>query len=102
VFEDMAKAKTPRSNAGKQNGGSVPATEAAAHAETVSAIKEVRKGATELRSSVVPINLDEEIRLRAYQLWEQRGRESGHENEHWLLAEREILARYQSGRQQSA
>ena len=30
------------------------------------------------------------IRLRAYELWEQRGREHGRETGHWLEAEKEI------------
>lgn len=36
-------------------------------------------------------NLEEQIRARAYELYEQRGREDGHEQEDWLTAEREIL-----------
>jgi hypothetical protein len=34
---------------------------------------------------------EEEIRLRAYQLFEARGGESGHEQEDWERAERELL-----------
>jgi hypothetical protein len=98
----MAKAKTPRSTT-KTNGGTVPAPGTpAVHPENLSEIREVRKVVSEPRPNVVPINLDEEIRRRAYELWEQHGREAGHENEHWLLAEREILARYGSGHQVSA
>jgi hypothetical protein len=51
------------------------------------------------RKNIVPINLDEEIRRRAYELAERRGFTSGHENEDWLAAEREVLQRYH---QQSA
>lgn len=39
-------------------------------------------------------DLEAEIRRRAYQLYEQRGCTPGHENEDWLLAEREVLARH--------
>lgn len=35
----------------------------------------------------------EKIRLRAYELYEQRGREEGHEVEDWLKAESEVIAR---------
>ncbi len=35
-------------------------------------------------------NLDEEIRLRAYEIYEERGREDGHDMEDWLRAEAEI------------
>ena len=34
--------------------------------------------------------LEETIRLRAYQLYEGRGREEGHELEDWLQAEAEL------------
>ena len=51
------------------------------------------------RPHVVPINLEDEIRRRAYELAERRGFASGHETEDWLTAEREVLARY---RQQTA
>ena len=45
-------------------------------------------------------NLEEEIRIRAYQLYEERGYMPGHEDEDWLVAEQEILGRRDS--QQSA
>jgi Protein of unknown function (DUF2934) len=51
------------------------------------------------RKNIVPINLDDEIRQRAYELAERRGFVEGLENEDWLAAEREVLQRY---RQQSA
>jgi uncharacterized FlgJ-related protein len=53
----------------------------------------------EPKKNVFPINLDEEIRKRAYELYAERGYISGYENEDWLTAEREVLSRYQ---QQSA
>jgi hypothetical protein len=49
---------------------------------------------------VVPINVEEEIRRRAYELYQQRGSTPGHEREDWLAAEREVKQRYQQ--QQSA
>jgi Protein of unknown function (DUF2934) len=36
------------------------------------------------------IDLQEQIRLRAYQLYEQRGREDGRDLEDWLQAESEV------------
>lgn len=44
-----------------------------------------RKTSTSSREGV-----EEQVRLRAYQLYEERGRESGHEEEDWLRAEEEI------------
>lgn len=35
-------------------------------------------------------SLEEEIRRRAYQLYEERGREDGHDLDDWLSAEAEI------------
>ncbi len=42
-----------------------------------------------------PAQLEEQIRLRAYELYEARGREDGHEVEDWLQAEGEILGKQQ-------
>jgi hypothetical protein len=44
--------------------------------------------------NTVPINLEEEIRRRAYELSAERGFSSGHETEDWLRAEREVKQRY--------
>ena len=60
-----------------------------------------RKPLTDARRTIVPINLEEEIRRRAYQLYEERGCTPGHENDDWLVAEREVLMRY-SAQQHSA
>jgi hypothetical protein len=37
-------------------------------------------------------NLEEKIRLRAYALYEERGREDGHDLDDWLRAEGELTA----------
>ncbi len=39
-----------------------------------------------------PERLQEEIRRRAYQIWEERGRSDGEALHDWLRAEREILS----------
>ena len=39
------------------------------------------------------MNLEEDIRRRAYELYELRGREDGFAEEDWTRAEREVLAR---------
>ncbi|MHB8218369.1 MAG: DUF2934 domain-containing protein [Candidatus Sulfotelmatobacter sp.] len=53
----------------------------------------------ESRKNLVPINLEDEIRQRAFELYQQRGSRPGSEAEDWLAAEEEIRRRY---RQQSA
>ena len=40
-----------------------------------------------------PQNVEEAIRTRAYQLYEERGRESGHELDDWVRAEEEVTQR---------
>ncbi len=42
-------------------------------------------------------NLEEAIRVRAYQFFEERGRVHGHAQDDWLRAEQEVL-RQSSGR----
>jgi hypothetical protein len=42
----------------------------------------------------LPSDLEAAIRLRAYELYAQRGYIEGFEREDWLTAEREILARH--------
>lgn len=45
-------------------------------------------------------DMEEAIRARAYELYEQRGREHGHAEEDWLRAEQEVRDR--SGSRRSA
>jgi len=66
--------------------------------------KDVRKNG---RAAVnVPVDLEEEIRRRAYELYLQRaasaGNGSGNENQDWLIAEREIRSRHGSQEHQRA
>lgn len=53
----------------------------------------------ESRKNLVPINLEDEIRQRAFELYQERGPRDGGEAEDWRDAEREVMQRY---RQQSA
>jgi hypothetical protein len=53
---------------------------------------EVRK--TDTRKNVIPINLEDEIRRRAYELYQQRQPNPGSEADDWFTAEREIMQRY--------
>jgi hypothetical protein len=53
----------------------------------------------------VPVNLEEEIRRRAYELYLQRAATAsngnGDENQDWLVAEREIRSRHGSQEQRT-
>ena len=39
--------------------------------------------------------IEEEIRIRAYAFFEERGRQEGYDREDWERAEAEVLAKYQ-------
>lgn len=52
---------------------------------------------TPIVNEVIPVigtqtQTEEQIRARAYQLYEQRGMKPGHELEDWLQAEAELVA----------
>jgi hypothetical protein len=43
---------------------------------------------------MVPVtNIEEAVRLRAYKIYEQHGREHGHDLEDWLTAKAEIVGK---------
>ena len=46
-----------------------------------------------VKTKPTTIELQEQIRRRAYDIYEQRGREDGHDLEDWLQAESELLHR---------
>jgi hypothetical protein len=83
----MAKAKTPRTNGGSNNKNLATMPEIP-QPET-KAVTEAKK-----HSAPIPINLESEIRRRAYEISEQRGFLPGHEDQDWLTAEQEVMARY--------
>ena len=74
----MARAKTPR------NGN--------ARNKQVTAMPDVAIAPEGKKNFAAP-DLECEVRRRAYELYEQRGCTPGHEDEDWLVAEREVLAR---------
>ena len=43
-----------------------------------------------IRMKTEPQDLEEQIRQRAFELFESRGREDGHELDDWLRAEEEV------------
>ncbi|MGE5207307.1 MAG: DUF2934 domain-containing protein [Chlamydiota bacterium] len=73
----MAKARTSRANSSVTPINRKP-----------SEVKEAR------RSSSGNGNLEEEIRRRAYELFQERGGEHGRHHEDWLRAEAEVRARF--------
>jgi hypothetical protein len=78
----MAKAKTPRTPP--------PTNKQVLTMPEAGSVPLVRKTSPVSSSSV---DLAVQIRERAYQFYLERGNTPGHENEDWLRAESEILAR---------
>ena len=72
----MARAKTPRNGKTYQNG------DLHGGAATAIAVEEPMHG------------LEDEIRIRAYELYEKRGGAPGDEKQDWLLAEKEVIRRH--------
>ena len=89
----MAKPRTPRNSKKNGNSSEVQVTPETTFQASVSDAKFTAP--SETRRNVVPINLEDEIRRRAYEIFEERGGVPGNEHEDWLRAEREVLARYQ-------
>ena len=96
------KVETVTSNPAVEQNSIVPGVTAVAAPESIAPAKPngSREGArlavvrSEARATVMPINMEDEIRRRAYELSERRGFTSGHETEDWLIAESEVLQRY--------
>ena len=53
----------------------------------------------EVRNGSGSMTLEDQIRLRAYEIYQERGYTPGNEREDWLTAEREVRARSRSKRQ---
>ncbi len=55
-----------------------------------------KPGAKKSRRGRLPdgISMDEMTRIRAYELWEERGGANGGEEDDWMRAETEVRARY--------
>jgi hypothetical protein len=79
----MAKTKTPRSKT-TENKQVITMPE-------VSSTPQIRKAVS--ASVPTPIDLEAQIRQRAFELFQERGSEPGHENEDWFRAEQEVRAR---------
>jgi hypothetical protein len=80
----------------KSVAGIIPAVESETKPQNKIAppIRRLEVAKPEPRKNVVPINLEDEIRRRAYELYEQRENSTGSEIEDWLAAESEVRQRY--------
>jgi len=86
----MAKTKTPRSsNSSNKQVITMP------EAGSPTLVKK-----SSLSSNPTPIDMEAQIRMRAYELYQERGCSPGLENDDWFRAEQEVRAR--NNHQQSA
>jgi hypothetical protein len=79
----MAKAKTPRTT--------TPSNKQVITMPEAGSLPQIRKASS---AAPTPIDLESQIRTRAYQLSEERGFAAGHETDDWFQAEREVRARH--------
>jgi GTP cyclohydrolase FolE2 len=67
-------------------------------AQTKSTVTPIAQASTGIDSSrgfqSMDQRIEEEIRIRAYELFEQRGRQEGFHDEDWARAEAEVVAKY--------
>jgi hypothetical protein len=78
----MPRAKTPRPTPPNKQVLTMP---------EVTSTPQPRKAASTQNSQ--PVGLETQVRQRAFELYQERGCTPGRENEDWLQAEREVMAR---------
>ena len=61
-----------------------------ARRKTAAAVNTAADRASTLRQNLSATTTDRDIPCRAYELYEKRGREHGHDLDDWLQAEREL------------
>lgn len=68
----------------------------------VTPIRETTGAAEENGGAQLHPGIEDEIRQRAYELYQERGGQHGFDQEDWSRAEAEILSKYQREREKSA
>ena len=64
----------------------------ASQKEIVSNVTSIRRSSsTDAHPSSLPLHMEQTVRRRAYELYEQRGREDGDAQEDWMRAEAEVV-----------
>lgn len=82
----MPRAKTPRATPTK------PSNKQVLTMPEVTSLPQVRKAVAASANSQ-NVEFEAQVRQRAYELYQERGCTPGQENEDWLRAENEVLAR---------
>jgi DUF2934 family protein len=76
----------------KAENGKKPRTK---QAKTTPILREDGAGRESAQVTQIYPELEEQIRRRAYELYEERGRQEGFHEEDWIRAEEEVRLRYQ-------
>lgn len=74
----------------------------ATQSNPVTPIRETTSAMTENGAAQLDPQIQDEIRVRAYELYLERGGQDGFDQQDWSRAETEILSRYQRQREKSA
>ena len=102
AVETGVKAQAAAAGAAQQSAPQQPApVQQSAPVPQSAAAQESRKfelHKAEPRRNVVPINVEDEIRRRAYEIFQQHGPGIGSAAEDWLSAERKVMQRYRQQR----
>jgi hypothetical protein len=88
------QAKEVNTHAGNGGARSSAAVAPARAKEPAREAREAQIPQSEIKANGGMPDLEGEIRVRAYELYEARGRTPGHERDDWSIAEREVIARY--------
>jgi hypothetical protein len=83
----MAKAKTPRPTEAVSN------KQVITMPESTNPAKKLAKATPPTAPVPTPIDFEAQVRLRAYEIYQERGCISGFDNENWIQAEKEVRAR---------
>jgi hypothetical protein len=86
----MAKAKTP----GTTKPSAKPKTKANMKMKAGKSLLQMPESGNGSGPQYSPADLEIEIRLRAYELYQQRGCTPGQQEQDWFAAEHEVLARH--------
>jgi hypothetical protein len=79
--------------AGKTPGAPRKTTSKKSTAKQASAVTPISQG-NGVPISSLPEDIQEQIRARAYELYEARGRQEGFHDQDWAQAEAEVMSRY--------
>lgn len=64
----------------------------ASQMEIVSNVTSIRRSSnTDAHPSSLPLHMEQIVRRRAYEFYEERGRDDGHAQEDWMRAEAEVV-----------